>query len=228
MLQGKKKIMIANAKKRRERAPLLELSEADIARTCSDLLQADGWRMFITDPVSNRERGKGFGELGMADRLYIRYGFPNDTYWGTALVMWIEWKRTRRGVATKATDYQKDWHTAERARGALTLIAGEDFPATIEGFAAWYKASGLQRRGSDDPRKVDGMSERDPITEPRPGDVWTWASDRKPCAIVGTRETKDGIWFNSPVDNLPLAHFLSMRDFFAWARTAQIVERGAE
>ena len=146
---------MANAKKRRERAPLLELSEADIARTCSDLLQADGWRMLITDPVSNRERGKGFGELGMADRLYIRYdaqeaglmlSIDPDVYAPIALVMWIEWKRIRRGVATKATDHQHDWHTAERARGALTLIAGEDFPATIEGFAAWYKASGLQRR----------------------------------------------------------------------------------
>ena len=147
---------MANAKKRRERAPLLELSEADIARTCSDLLQADGWRMLITDPVSNRERGKGFGELGMADRLYIRYGFSGEGMWNTeipehqhrvrASVLWIEWKRIRRGAATKATDHQRDWHAAERARGALTIIAGEDFPATIEGFAAWYKASGLQRR----------------------------------------------------------------------------------
>lgn len=145
---------MANAKKRRERAPLLELSEADIARTCSDLLQADGWRMLITDPVSNRERGKGFGESGMADRLYIRYhqtaSERTQNQVGSCILaslMWIEWKRIRRGVATKATDHQRDWHAAERARGALTLIAGEDFPATIEGFAAWYKASGLQRRG---------------------------------------------------------------------------------
>lgn len=114
--------------------------------------------MLITDPVSNRERGKGFGELGMADRLYIRYRTPCETrdfltdlpkninQLCTAQLIWIEWKRTRSGVATKATDHQWEWHTAERARGALTLIAGEDFPATIEGFAAWYKASGLQRR----------------------------------------------------------------------------------
>lgn len=137
--------------------PALELSEADIARTCSDLLQADGWRMLITDPVSDRARGKGFGELGMADRLYVRYANasnPNARPWGTnratynpiAEIMWIEWKRTRRGRATKPTAHQIAWHGAERARGALTLIAGIDFPATIEGFRAWYAASGLACR----------------------------------------------------------------------------------
>ena len=148
----------------------LVLRESDIARTCSDLLQADGWRMVITDPVSDKSRGKGFGELGMADRLYIRYasmptilpasaqpclpplGDPdcppsNRSIWADE-VMWIEWKRTVRGRATKPTQHQLDWHRDERARGALTLIAGEDFPATIEGFCAWYNASGLQRNGA--------------------------------------------------------------------------------
>ena len=125
----------------------LALSEADIAHTCSDLLQADGWRMLITDPVSDRARGKGFGELGMADRLYIRYnGCLRTPATGQAQIIWIEWKRTVRGKPTKATPHQKAWHAAERARGALTLIAGQDFPATIEGFHSWYKASGLQRR----------------------------------------------------------------------------------
>lgn len=134
--------------------PALELSEADIARTCSDLLQADGWRMLITDPVSDRARGKGFGELGMADRLYIRYVPPRDKdkrRWRidaavVAEILWIEWKRTRRGRATKPTEHQVAWHEAERARGALTLIAGIDFPATIEGFREWYAASRLARR----------------------------------------------------------------------------------
>jgi hypothetical protein len=80
----------------------------------------------------------------MADRLYIRYGWPNNTYYATALIMWIEWKRTVRGKATSATPHQKDWHRNERARGAFTLIAGEDFPATIEGFRDWYASSGIQ------------------------------------------------------------------------------------
>lgn len=133
----------------------IPLSEADIARTCSDLLQADGWRMLITDPVSDKARGKGFGEMGMADRLYIRYklgGYAATTTQESLFrpwteVIWIEWKRTVRGdKPTKATAHQKAWHQAERALGALTLIAGADFPATIEGFQVWYKASGLQRR----------------------------------------------------------------------------------
>ena len=136
----------------------LVLRESDIARTCSDLLQADGWRMLITDPVSDKSRGKGFGEKGMADRLYIRYGFTQPGFPNMGIrnaniyhrsqveLMFIEWKRTVRGRATKPTQHQLDWHRDERARGALTLIAGEDFPATIEGFQVWYRDSGLQRR----------------------------------------------------------------------------------
>ena len=128
----------------------MELRERDIAKTCSDILIWDGWRMLITDPVSDKSRGKGFGEKGMADRLYIRYLNKSDEgpWWRCMCqVMFIEWKRTVRGKATKATPHQLDWHRDERARGALTLIAGEDFPATIEGFCAWYNASGLQRNG---------------------------------------------------------------------------------
>lgn len=158
---------ISRASARRFAQPL-ELSEADIARTCSGILMIDGWRMLITDPVSDNSRGKGFGEPGMADRLYIRYASietvrmareqPALPAFGSPLtpeahrsiwadeVMWIEWKRTRRGVATKPTAHQLAWHRAERSRGAFTLIAGIDFPATIEGFRAWYAASGLARR----------------------------------------------------------------------------------
>jgi len=81
----------------------MKISEADIQRTCSELLEWDGWRALRTDPVSDRAtvdairraimgvpelnhvrelilkvikrcvRGKGFGELGMPDHLYIRY-----------------------------------------------------------------------------------------------------------------------------------------------------------
>lgn len=69
---------------------------------------------------------------------------------------------------------------------------------------------------------------RDPRIEPIPGDKWSWAKDGQPTAIVGTHETKDGIWFNSPVDNLPMSHFLSMRDFFAWAGSARYVGPPAE
>lgn len=131
-----------------------KLKEADLERAASDLLELDGWRTLKTDPVSRREWGKGFGELGMADRLYIRYQerfLQPDSNGGqlahanaiaAAAVMWIEWKRP----GGKATTTQKMWHTAERARGALTLIAGEDFTPTFEGFREWYLASGLMRR----------------------------------------------------------------------------------
>ena len=129
------------------------LKESDIARTCSDLLIADGWRMLITDPVSDRGRGKGFGELGMADRLYLRYrAWPKLVQGGSpspdvAQVLWIEFKRIDgRGRTTKASAHQLRWIEAERARGALVLLAGVDFPASIEGFLHYYRNSGLARK----------------------------------------------------------------------------------
>ncbi len=134
-----------------------KLSEADLQKFGTDLLQADGWRPLRTDPVSRREWGKGFGEKGMPDYLYLRYGqieteeqvppciravdyedghvlFADET-------LWIEWKRK----GSKAEAHQKAWHAAERARGALVWVAGEDFEATPEAFKAFYLASGLNR-----------------------------------------------------------------------------------
>lgn len=140
--------------------------EADLQRTCTQFLEWDGWRALRTSPVSNRARATGFGEVGMADYLYIRYwagyrpgrvediGNERDLL-AEAQVLWIEWKRllpSKRGKtwgrATRAAIHQRAWHTLERKRGALTLIAGEDFPCTIEGFRDWYAKSGLQRRAA--------------------------------------------------------------------------------
>lgn len=123
------------------------VSEAQIQETCTQFLEWDNWRSLKTDPVSDRGRGKGFGELGMADHLYIRYRDAElDGKFNLQLaitqVMWIEWKRK----GGKAAQHQKDWHTLERKLGALTLIAGEDFPASIEGFKEFYRGSGLQRK----------------------------------------------------------------------------------
>jgi len=126
-----------------------KLSERDIERTCSDFLALDSWRCLKTDPVSDRQRGKGFGEIGMADMLYIRYACSQMMGAASidAEVLWIEWKRLdKNGKPTTASARQREWHTLERARGALTWIAGEDFPATIEGFQEFYRASGLLRR----------------------------------------------------------------------------------
>lgn len=127
-------------------SPLESLIEAE----CTKILEEDDWRALRTDPVSDRIRGKGFGELGMADHLYMRYD-PMDTG-GTPLapspadrsyaqILWIEFKRP----GEKAQKHQAAWHIRERARGALTLIAGEDFEATVDGFRKWYAASGLRR-----------------------------------------------------------------------------------
>jgi hypothetical protein len=73
--------------------------EADLERAARDFLVLDGWRALKTDPVSDRSRAKRFGERGMADYLYIRYGYggrrghaPSDAL---AELMWIEWKPSR-------------------------------------------------------------------------------------------------------------------------------------
>lgn len=121
------------------------LLEIDLARACSDLLALDGWRHLKTDPVSRREWGKGFGEKGMADSLYIRYSYPGSTIQSMLAqceLVWIEWKTPRGRVA----ENQHAWRERERARGALAIIAGIDFDASLEGFATWYLKSGLQRR----------------------------------------------------------------------------------
>lgn len=130
----------------RRRAGVKErLLEAQIQEECTKLLEEDGWRSLRTDPVSDRARGKGFGEVGMADHLYIRYqcAYIGDANCDvTAQVLWIEFKRP----GEKAKKHQQDWHAKERARGAVTMIAGEDFLASTKGFKAWYAASGLMRR----------------------------------------------------------------------------------
>ena len=134
------------------------LKEADIAKTCSHYLALDAWRQVITDPP--RLRGLGVTEKGIADGLYVRYcpdivgrktvdqliddmNLPNASCaQAITEVLWVEWKR-KGGVAAA---HQIAWHRTERARGALTLIAGVDFEASIDGFLAFYKQSGLNRR----------------------------------------------------------------------------------
>lgn len=126
------------------------LLEIDLARACTDLLALDGWRHLKTDPVSRREWGKGFGEKGMADSLYIRYLggkslkilAETPDLLAVTETMWIEWKIPKGRIAP----HQHQWRELERKRGALALIAGIDFHASIEGFYRWYVQSGLKRR----------------------------------------------------------------------------------
>jgi hypothetical protein len=131
-------------------------SEAGIQSLCVEFMQQDGWRPLRTDPVSDRGRGKGFGELGMPDYLFIRYdGMDNVLEFAEPVdsateicvaalcqIIWIEWK-SYRGEVKK---HQRAWHIAERARGALVWVATEDFPPTVDGFREYYAASGLMRR----------------------------------------------------------------------------------
>lgn len=116
--------------------------ESDIQAECVKLMQEDGWRALRTDPVSDKSRGKGFGELGMADYLFMRPLKARFAAFADAEVIWIEWKACNGKVAS----HQTDWHTKERARGFCTWIASVDFPASVEGFLGHYAASGLMRR----------------------------------------------------------------------------------
>jgi hypothetical protein len=160
--------------------------ERDLEQACSDLLAYDNWRSLKTDPQSERGfarrlqarfanhpilhgfldaimrivhscvRDSGFGELGMCDRLYIRYTYGDLARHGLifdhpakmneirslAQILWIEWKRP----GGKPDTHQTQWHLEERLRGALVVVAGADFPADVNGFLSWYRGSGLMRR----------------------------------------------------------------------------------
>jgi hypothetical protein len=115
------------------------VAESLIEAECCKLLAEDGWRILKTDPVSDRGRGKGFGEPGMADTLALRYGRQG----AACEALWIEWK----APGGRVKKHQLAWHTKEQVRGARTVIAGQGFPPSVEGFTAWYAASGLQRAG---------------------------------------------------------------------------------
>lgn len=124
----------------------VEWPEHMIEAECTRLLEQDGWRSLRTDPVSDRGRGKGFGEKGMADHLYVRYDcsirpdydYPDLERSGGS-ILWIEFKSAKG----KPSKHQIDWNTKERARGALAWIAGVDFPASVAGFVEHYRKSGL-------------------------------------------------------------------------------------
>jgi hypothetical protein len=114
-----------------------KLTEAHIQKAVVDFLVLDGWRAIRTDPVSDRSRGKGFGEIGMPDYLFIRYRSNSIADVWTADVMWIEFKAPGK-VRMSA---QLAWHTAEIERGALVLTVD-----SIDSFEKWYSRSGLAQR----------------------------------------------------------------------------------
>jgi hypothetical protein len=117
--------------------PAEDVRETVIEAECCTLLAQDGWRILKTDPVADRGRGKAFGETGMADVLALRYR-PQSVL---CEALWIEWKSS----GGRVKKHQLAWHTMERARGAMTVIAGIDFAASVEGFREWYRDAGLVR-----------------------------------------------------------------------------------
>jgi hypothetical protein len=118
-----------------------DVPEALIQEECCKFLEEDSWRILRTDPVSDRSKGRGFGEIGMGDTLAMR-PLGHDLYKTACEVLWIEWKTGKR----KAGSHQLAWHAKERARGFTTWIANTDFPATIEGFRQHYVDANLMRR----------------------------------------------------------------------------------
>ncbi len=130
----------------------MKILEKHIEQTSTQLLEADGWRSLKMEQNFSERKRKLVGEAGMPDRLYIRYGLAWGSLterifipaWVSAQVLWIEWKRPKG----KFSKNQEEWHRRERLLGALTMVAGVDFPASIEGFAHWYADSGLCRNPS--------------------------------------------------------------------------------
>ena len=109
--------------------------ELDLERAIRTLLEWHGWIVRKMERNYSERKRKSVGELGMPDLLAIRY-VRNS---GAAEVLWIEVKRTFGQKATKAFVRQHEWHARERRRGAVTVIAGEDFEASVDGFVLWYK-----------------------------------------------------------------------------------------
>ena len=122
-------------------------SEAQIQKQIDDFLELDGWRIIRTDLP--HLRGLGVQEKGIPDRLYLRYGraVRNVHAYGIQHTLcdiehfWVEHKK-RGGKPSQA---QKDWIARERASGALVIVAGENFEASLDSFCQWYSSSGLQR-----------------------------------------------------------------------------------
>lgn len=131
-----------------DRKGKLIVPESSLESGVATLMQLDGWRYFHTE-YALTQGGRPVLEPNMPDALFVRY---LSKVHGTCMcamqfgcccahTIWVEFKR----VGKKPTGEQKLWHAAERKRGAIVLVAGDTFPATIEGFKLWYASSGLAR-----------------------------------------------------------------------------------
>lgn len=117
----------------------LRLSEADVTEQVCQFLGAEGWRGYRMN-VGGMENTPGnyvrFGETGVPDWLFIRYGAAPTAmdnaaqYRVRADVLWIEMKAPNK----KPEPHQLAWHEAERARGALVKVVDH-----FETFRDWYR-----------------------------------------------------------------------------------------
>jgi hypothetical protein len=131
-------------KQKDQSIPRLKISEVDVQQAVVLMLELDGWRAIRTDPVSDKSRGKGFGEVGMPDYLFIRYhgaalNCPDLAHANPSVlaqVLWIEFKAPGKFI----TEHQGAWHLAERLRGSLVMVFD-----SVDGAREWYKTSGLMR-----------------------------------------------------------------------------------
>jgi hypothetical protein len=116
-----------------------KISEAHVQKAVVQILELDGWRAIRTDPVSDRSRGTGFGEIGMPDYLFLRYWRMDNLHDDTPPIgemLWIEFKAPGKTPSLE----QLNWHGKERNRGALVVVV-----ENVDGFIEWYKSSGLMR-----------------------------------------------------------------------------------
>lgn len=103
--------------------------EKDIQAAIVRLMEIDGWEAMRTDPVSDRERGTGFGQCGQTDYLFLR-SRPDE-------ILYVEFKRPGQ----KPKPHQRAWMDATAARGFKVM-----WTDSVEVFCAWYLHEGLARR----------------------------------------------------------------------------------
>lgn len=124
----------------------------------ADTALSQSAKVTVLGILAKSARGKGFGEPGMCDDLFIRYsGHAHPDCQCSvckterarpADVLWVEFKR----LGETARLEQRLWHEAERRRGALVLVAGDPgpfgFAPSIEGFKAKIRELSLVRNAS--------------------------------------------------------------------------------
>jgi hypothetical protein len=89
-------------------------------------MQLHGWRRIrMQSAFVEREHSKfRVGEVGMPDLLFVRYAAGCD-----AQVLWVETKSS----TGKRRAAQREWHEAEKQRGAWIVAAGD-----VSAFMIWY------------------------------------------------------------------------------------------